>query len=234
MAARLRAAHQERVALVGGLLLQRGPGAAPSRPRARATAPITAQREPRLAVERRRAGRAASALEAAADAFDLGDDAVLGVDVDPRRVEVERHRQAPAVLDRDDDLAAVLWRDRTCVRQRLVEQLGGVERVLRGPILGLGRVRVDRLERALERRQVRAGARLLVLLVAAAGRERDAPDGEHGDSDDGDQPPHPHSERNLAPPDRLLIVRSPTFVQQRQRSLRDSVTRVVASAVVTP
>ena len=225
---RLRPAHLERVALVGGFLLQRALQRRHRRPRARATA-----RSPPSA---NRGWPSAPAswpqqLEPAANAFDLGDDALLGVDVDPRRVEVERHGRPPPSSTETTTSHPWRWAIERASASGLSSSSAVSNASFVRPILGLGHVRVDRLEWTLERRQVRAGARFLVLLVAAAGRERDAPDSEHGDSDDGDQPPHPHSARNLASPDRLLIVSGPTFVQLRRRSLRASRHPVVASAV---
>ena len=98
------------------------PGAGPSRARAPPSAPITRPSaacghgalpgRPTTVRARQCSGPPECVywrpLDAAADAFDLGDDVLLGVDVDQLRVELDRHRLTRAVLDRDDDVAALL------------------------------------------------------------------------------------------------------------------------------
>src|SRR5918996_2066316 len=103
--------------------------------------------------------------DSAADALDEGDDAVLGVDVDPRWVDLDRDRDAPAVLEGDDDLAAVIGSRLACVVELHADQLGGVEGVLRGLVLLDAGLLPGRLLRAHDRRQVGA----LGLLLVAAG-----------------------------------------------------------------
>src|SRR4051794_8605698 len=136
-------------------------------------------------------------LDPAADAFDLGDDALLGIDVDELRVQLDGDGLTLAILDRDRDLARV----RAGLPARLVEletdQFGGIERVLGGPILGLAVGLGPRLlERTLDRGQVGALRRLLVFTAPC--RDRDARDSEQDHGDKGDCPPCPHSDRKLA------------------------------------
>src|SRR3954452_3697329 len=76
-------------------------------------------------------------LDPAADAFDLGDDALLGVDVDQLGVELDRDLLALAVLDGHRDLARVLAGLAAGVFELETYQFGGVERALGRPILGL-------------------------------------------------------------------------------------------------
>src|SRR5687768_14996910 len=72
-------------------------------------APMTAQRSIRL--------------DAAADAFDLRDDALLGVHVDELRVQLDRDGLTGAVLHGHDELAALLAGLLLGVRQGQIQQL---------------------------------------------------------------------------------------------------------------
>ena len=134
--ARLRAAHQEGVALVGGPLLQRALERRHRRARARPTPddrPARADGSPSA----RRLAQHAQRLDAAADAFDLGDDVLLGVDVDPLRVELDRHRRPPPSLTDTTISHPLALAFERASSSGLIYQFGGVERVLGRPILGL-------------------------------------------------------------------------------------------------